>query len=140
MSESFIKVAMSDAPEEGLCEEGRYDLRIIAKKLKDTKAGDRKLLQVTMMVEGIPDVAPIMENLTFPNAKDWEDEKEMAKGFIRRVKRFIAAFGVTWQADGFPANELDGATADDILIKIEIGKDDNVERNKAIFPRIDAGL
>ncbi len=140
MSESFIQVAMGDAPEEGLCEEGRYDLRIIDKKVKDTKAGDRKLLQVTMLVEDIADVAPLVENLTFPNQKDWEDEEQMAKNFLRRVKRFCAAFGVSWQADGFDPSQLDGATASDILVKIEVGKDDNVERNKAIFPRIEAGL
>jgi len=139
MSESFIQVAMGDAPEEGLCEEGRVDLRIISKEVKDTKAGDRKLLAVMMAVEGVPDVSPIMEHLTFPNAKDWETDEQLAKNFLRRVKRFCAAFGITWQADGFDVSQLNGATAEDILVKIEVGKDDGVERNKAIFPRIEAG-
>lgn len=139
MSESFIGAAMGDAPEEGLCEEGRYDLRIINRDLKDSKQGDRKVLHVMMGVEGVPDVAPLMHFVVFPNQDDWENEKEMAKNFIRRAKRFFYAFNVSWQADGFEASELDGATASDIMVTIEVG-DDKEERNVAKFPRIDAGM
>lgn len=139
MSESFIGAAMGDAPEEGLCEEGRYDLRIINKDLKDSKSGERKVLHVMIGVEGVPDVAPLMHFVVFPNKEDWENEREMAKNFIRRAKRFFYAFGVAWQADGFDAGALDGATADDIMVTIEVG-DDKEERNIAKFPRIDAGM
>jgi hypothetical protein len=139
MSESFIQVAMGDAPEEGLVEEGRYDLRIMNKELKDSKSGDRKVLHIMMGVEGVPDVAPIMHFLVFPSGKDWEEDKDMAKNFIRRVKRFCELFAVAWQADGFDANGLDGATAEAVLIKVEMG-DDNVERNTIVIPRIDAGM
>jgi hypothetical protein len=138
MSESFIQVAMGDAPEEGLVEEGRYDLRITNKELKDSKAGDRKVLHIMMVVEGEADIAPIMHFLTFPSAKDWSDDKDMAKNFIRRVKRFCTMFGVAFQSDGFNADDLDGAIADTVLIKVELG-DDNVERNTIVVPRIDAG-
>jgi hypothetical protein len=138
MSESFIQVAMGDAPEEGLAEEGRYDLRVVNKNLKDSKSGDRKVLHLTIMVEDVADVAPMMHFLTFPNKKDWDDEPDMAKNFIRRVKRFCELFGVAWQADGFDADALDGATAESVLVKIEVG-DDNTERNIIVVPRIDAG-
>jgi hypothetical protein len=140
MSESFIQVAMGDAPEEGLCEEGRYDLRIVNKKIKDTKKGDRKLLECVIVVEGEADVAPIMEYMVFPNKNDWDEEEgRLAKTFIRKLKRFCEPFGVSWQADGFDADQLDGATADNVLVAIEVG-DDGIERNAIKFPRIDAGL
>jgi len=138
VSESFIQVAMGDAPEEGLCEEGRYDLRIINKDLKDSKSGARKVLHLTIMVEGVPDVAPMMHFLVFPNKDDWDDNPEMAKNFIRRTKRFCELFGVSWQADGFEASALDGATAESVLVKQEVG-DDNTERNVLVVPRIEAG-
>lgn len=139
MSESFIDMAMGDAPEEGIVEEGRYDLRIVGKDVKETKKGNRKLLQCTISVEGIPDVAPIMQFLTFPNEADWRNEPDMAKNFIRRVKRFCSLFNVTWQADGFDPSQLDGATAEDVLVSIEKG-DDDIERNVIKPPRIDAGM
>lgn len=139
MSESFIQMAMGDAPEEGLVEEGRYDLRIINKNLKDSKEGTRKVLHITMGVEGVVDVAPVMHFLVFPNKADWDDEPDMAKNFIRRTKRFCEMFGVSWQADGFEASALDGATAENVLLKVEVG-DDNVERNTIVVPRIDPGM
>jgi hypothetical protein len=139
MSESFIQVAMGDAPEEGLVEEGRYDLRIMNKEVKPSKKGDRRVLHCMIGVEGVPDVAPIMHFVTFPSAEDWKDNENMAKDFVRRAKRFCELFTVAWQADGFDADGLDGATADDVLIKVEVG-DDNVERNTIVVPRIDAGM
>jgi hypothetical protein len=138
MSESFINAAMGDAPEEGLVEEGRYDLRIMNKEVKPSKKGDRTVLHVMIGVEGVPDVAPIMHFLTFPNEVDWKENSEMAKNFLRRVKRFCTIFNVAFQSDGFNADDLDGATADDVLLKVEMG-DDNTERNTIVVPRIDAG-
>ncbi len=138
-AESFIRVAMGDAPEEGLVEEGRYDLRIMNKELKDSKKGDRKVLHIMMIVEGVPDVAPIMHFLVFPSAADWKEDEQMAKNFVRRVKRFCDLFGVAFQADGFNAEDLDGATAQDVLVKIDVG-DDKEERNVITVPRIEAGM
>jgi hypothetical protein len=107
--------------------------------VKDSKKGDRKVLHLMIAVEGVPDVAPLMHFLTFPNKADWDDDPDMAKNFIRRVKRFCHMFGVAWQADGFEAEALSGATAEDVLVKIEVG-DDDTERNVLVIPRIDAGL
>jgi hypothetical protein len=138
MSESFIHAAMGDAPEEGLAEEGRYDLRIVDRKVKPSKKGDRTVLHCMMTIEGENDISPIMQFITFPNEDDWKNEPAMAKSFLRQAKRFCSLFGVAWQSDGIEATDLDGAIGEDILVKIDVG-DDGVERNIIALPRIDAG-
>ena len=107
-----------DAPEEVLPPEIEHDLRIVSHEETETKGNAdpykpvRRMIRVSIRVEGPEDYQGIQHYLVFPNADEWDPEDEdtlrVAKMMLRGVRRFLRIFKI--DEASFNPEDLDGST------------------------------
>lgn len=131
---AFINAKLDDSVKEGeIVPEGEYDLRIVKASRKETKKGDREMTVVVIKIDDpeYPDAPPIMQYLVDSKSGDDSDQVRMRSV---ELKRFLQAFGVAMQADGYDDEDLPGATAKCMVVQEE--GDDKVIRNRIRLPRL----
>jgi hypothetical protein len=137
---TFIPVNFEEVVEPKAAAAGSYDLQITACKV--TKTGEKSKrpgspqYEVTIGFEGEPNVPNLRQYISLPHE---EDEPNSANFKALLLKRFLVAFKVPFQANGFDieglAMEMVGATA-----RLEVALDQpdangNVY-NRLVVPRI----
>ena len=105
---SFIElVGIDDVSEKKTVPEGSYDLVITAnpKAKKNEESGKVNLLTI-IAIEGHPEAANIMHNLSLPSA---EDEPETRKFKLLMIKRFCHHFKIAMQGSALNTENFAGA-------------------------------
>lgn len=110
----LIEVDFTEDYEDKTAPEGRYDLRISSAKEKTSQSG-YNMVEAMLTVEGDEGVgiAPIFHYLIFPKADTEEKTKRM---FMQNLTRFIAAFDVPHDKNGFNVEDMIGCTASEIPV------------------------
>lgn len=128
----FIKLALDDVKEPEIVPEGAYDLRIVKAMDTESKAGN-PMTVITISIEDAGTKSlPIMHYMTYPDEDLPADQKEFR---LLDIKRFLQAFGIKYDPHGFDTSELQGATAQKVMVVQEEGKD-GVHRNRMRLPRL----
>ncbi len=134
--------------EDKLAPEGQYDLRVAKAEKKMTKAGDREMVALMIVIDGTDGdgISPINESLLLP--KNGE-ERGTARMFMQRVTRFSKVFGIDKEAwftydrdtqEAHVADSIDvaslftGLTAKCAVTQEE--GNDGVMRNRLKLPRV----
>ena len=130
---SFIELpGIEDVQEKKILKEGRYNLVITSNPTarRNEKTGKDNLL-VVLAVEGEPDAANILYNLSLPGA---QDENEARSFKLLQIKRFCHAFGISLD-NGLNTEEFAGCSAKDIMVKQdEYPKDSGQIKNVMNLP------
>jgi hypothetical protein len=94
--------------EDKVVPEGNYPLRITSSKAKTSKAGDRRMVAIGMVIEGTEGegAATVWHNVLFP--KD-DDDGAATRRWMRDLKRFLTVFGLPTDQDIDPDAEDCGA-------------------------------
>jgi hypothetical protein len=120
MNGEYGQVPWDDAPEEALPPEGEHDLRIMGHEETTTKGNDdpenfkpvRRMIRVSIRVEGPEDYQGVQHYLVFPNKDEWDaedpDDLRTPKMMLRNVRRFLRIFGI--DETTFQPEDLDGST------------------------------
>lgn len=113
--------------------EGEYDLRIVKATRKESKKGN-------MMTE----IFIRIEDDAYPNAAlvrhyliDVDKESPPAQQSMRKLdtKRFLAAFGIRHEDNGYDDEDLAGATAHCMLVQEEDDRNGELQ-NRLRLPRL----
>ena len=117
MNGEYAGAPWDDAPEEVLPPEGEYDLRIVGHEETQTKGQAdpykpvRRMIRVSVRVEGPEDYQGIQHYLVFPNKDEWEEDDpdalRTAKMMLRNVRRFLRIFKI--DETSFNPEDLDGS-------------------------------
>lgn len=103
----FIMAAVADAQEDKPLPEGEYELTIKSAEPKTSKKG-KNMIQV-LLVTTDPEyrnASPINHYIMLP-----EKDDEYRDMHLRNMKRFLVAFGVAFEDNGFDTDDLIGQTA-----------------------------
>jgi hypothetical protein len=127
---AFKKIDLSKFKEPQHVPEGEYDLRVVKVNDTETKKGE-PMTVLTMRIEDaeIPNAAPVMEYITYPNGGDYDEMRGLA------IKRLCVAFDVGFDEGGFDAQDFLGKTGR-VMLTLDDSADDGVIRNKMRLPRL----
>ena len=114
---AFIEIDLGGVKEAEAVPEGTYDLRVAAFDLMKSKKGNDMYKAVIIIEdERYPNAKPMSEYLTLPG----KDHDEAARAFLlRSLKRFLAVFGVPFEANGFNDEDVVGATGHCLVVQDE---------------------
>ena len=134
----FIEQAIADAKEDVCVPEGAYDLSIISAELKTSKkAAERgeedNMIQVMIKIESdeYPNAATVFHHLMLVKDPDFEYNHL----WLRDQKRFLVLFGIPHEGTGFDLDDFAGATARQVLLKVDTNDRDE-EQNVLVLPKI----
>lgn len=132
----FIKQALSDAKEQTVVPEGEYDLKIFSAVEKDSKKGD-PMVQIIIGVESsdYPNAKSVFHHLMM--VKDDDDEQTVDRK-LRGQRRFLNAFSIPSEDDGFDTDDFAGCTAT-LRVKQQENKDNGEISNVLVLPPFDSG-
>ena len=118
--------------EDKLAENGEYDLRIAKAEKKRTKADDRDMVQLMIVIEGTDGegTAPINHFLILPNE---DEEPKTRRLFMQNITRTYKLFGIAHDAE---VEDLQGATARCMVV--QRADNEGVMRNQLRLPRTDS--
>lgn len=133
---SFIQLNLTDTQEAKIAPKGRYKLRIVGveERSKDNEVSGR-----TVQIEFVeyPDYQNIRHILSFPLRND-EDSKTKTK--MRMLRRFLEAFRIPYDANGFQDEDFYGREAsievDLDSYKADGGQDTTV--NRLVLPKLES--
>ncbi len=130
---SFIELdGFGDVKEGKVHPEGPADLRI-TKVEEDTSKKGRAMIVCTIAFEdGDEDYIPVREYLSLPREGDEEDTR---KALMRNIKRFLAAFGVPFERNGFNIADLPGCTAR-LMVRQEEPEDESQKAAGVMYNRV----
>lgn len=121
----FIAAPMADAREDELVPEGEYELTIDSYEEKDGKKEGRTNLQIMITIDNPPaetkSPAPIFHYLSLPHE---DDEPKSASFKLRMMRRFLEAFSIPFEDNGFDSDDLNGAKATLLVTQQEIMRGD----------------
>lgn len=130
----FIDVGLDQAQEPEAVPEGPYNLRVISfDSNQRTKAGDPKFLAVIAIEdEDHPDAQNVFLHMAVPTEQD-----DASKASFKRLQiaRFLHAFGIPVEDNGFNDEDVIGCTADNVLLKQD-ELDDGTVVNVIQLPRL----
>jgi hypothetical protein len=131
----FIKVALQDAKEPEAVPEGPYDLRIVKHEDGESKKSGNPMTTVFIKIEDAahPTAALVRHWLVPPTHDTPADQRQMR---LLDIRRFLTAFGVSMQGDGFDSDDLDGATASQIMLTQETNDETGDVYNRLKLPRL----
>lgn len=132
----FIKMAL-DAKEASVAPEAEYDLRIF--KVEEKKTGDKSkipgepMLLVMINIESTDGsaYAPVFHNVMLLTNKTPTENHQLYK---LGVQRFLAAFNIPGEADGFDTDDFIGATGRMLVVQGE--DNEGNPRNEIKLPRL----
>ena len=101
----FIEVPVGDVQIPDAVPEGEYELLIEDVTEVEREEERRTDLRVRMSVIGHPEAESVFENLIGIAPED--DEKKM-KFKLRRIRGFLEAFGIDFEAGGFNTEDMIG--------------------------------
>lgn len=137
---TFIPVAFDDVSEPKAAAAGMYELQITGCKV--TKTGDKSKrpgspqYEVTIGFVGEANIPNIRQYISLPHE---EDEPSSANFKALLLKRFLVAFKVPFQPNGFDleglAMEMVGATAR-LEVALDPPADNGSVYNRLVVPRI----
>jgi hypothetical protein len=113
--------------------EGQYDVRVAKFEATESKAG-KPMYKVMLIVEDqeFPNAAPVNFFLSIPTKND----EERAKTFkMQQMKRFLTAFSIPYEANGFSDEDVEGATARQLSISQAPPTEDGRVYNEVHLPR-----
>lgn len=133
---AFIKVAL-DAQEPEVAPDAEYDLRIV--KCDEKKTGPKSKIPgepyVSVMIvieEAGMEYLPIWHTIMIPTAKTNEENVPRYK---LGIQRFLSAFNIPGDADGFDTDDFPGSTGRCAVVQTE--NDETGEpRNELRLPRL----
>lgn len=145
-------VGLGETEEAGLAPEASYDLRILGAEPTSTKAaleraeasGDEPVLDMVRCRIGIEgsEIPYMPINYWLTLAQEVDKERILRNGATlydlknQQTMRFLAAFGVESNGDSFDSDDLDGATASNILVKEGAPNEETGEvYNEIVLPR-----
>jgi hypothetical protein len=128
----FIKQPLNDAKEPEAVPEGMYDLRIHRADEGKSKAGN-DMVTVLIKIEDsqYPNASLIRHWITYVSKDTPPDQRQMR---LLDQRRFLQAFSVPYQEDGFNTEDLQGQTGR-MMVKQEEG-DDGTVYNRLVLPRL----
>jgi hypothetical protein len=134
----FIEQAIADAKEDLCVPEGAYDLEIIAAELKTSRKAAEKgeednMIQVMIRIdsEEYPNASTLFHHLMLVKDPDYEYNHL----WLRDQKRFLVLFGIPYEGTGFDLDDFQGATAKQVLLKVDTNDRDE-EQNVLVLPKI----
>tara|TARA_Y100000310_G_scaffold334804_2_gene415391 strand:- start:5175 stop:5690 length:516 start_codon:yes stop_codon:yes gene_type:complete len=129
---SFIPVAMGNAKEDELVPKGKYDLECVSAKYGPSKSSGKPMISCVIQISNPPDnvalAAPIFHYLSIPVTPEVvaesdveleEDDEPTMTRKARDLRRFMVAFGISYEAGGFEVEDMEGATAQGIQVDID---------------------
>lgn len=132
---SFIPVDIGDAKEDELVAKGKYDLEVVSAKLGPSKRSGKPtialIIQITNPPADVALAAPVFHYLSMPvtpevvEESETEIEEDDAPTITRKgrdLRRFLVAFGIHYEANGFEIDDLEGATAQGIRLDHDSGE------------------
>ena len=133
----FIKAAIKDAREPELVPEAKYDLEILSHKCLDGEGNtvsaedDPTRIQCVIRIDSDdhPNAELVFHTLWLKSAKE-----EYVASTLRDMRRFLAAFEVPFEENGFNPDDLDEAKASVITVYQKEGND-VVMRHSLRLPR-----
>jgi hypothetical protein len=130
----FIKQPLHDAKEPEAAPEGMYDLRIVKADDGESKKGNQ-MTTVFIKIEdpNYPNASLVRHWITYISNDTPADQRQMR---LLDQRRFLQAFGVPYEANGFNSDDLLGQTAR-CMLKQEEG-DDGTIYNRLVLPRLKA--
>jgi hypothetical protein len=101
---TFISTNLGDDVQEaGIAPEGEYTLRIVKAEAKESKNGN-PMIEMMIAFESEENYAPINHYLNLPyEGNQWNDL------FALSNKRFLVAFGISFNNDGFDVEDFAGS-------------------------------
>ncbi len=135
---STLAVNLGGTAEEETVPEGEYTLECTQSISRRTKADDRDMAVLTFVIQDAPDEisfpAAIQDFFVLPNEDDWQEDKEMAHRFIRRLRRALTCLGVPYEEDGFDSDDCVGTTAT-VGLYIDKNDDTGEDYNRPRWPK-----
>lgn len=132
---SFIEIAIQDAQEEVSVPEAVYDLRVTDATLKDNAETKRQsvmcMIEIENPPEDTPNVATVFHFMNLPNKND---DAKSTKFMMLQIRRFLVAFDVPHEGNGFSPEDIPGSTAEMLLCEEEYEGD---MKNSLRLPRIE---
>lgn len=146
---SFIPVAMGDAKEDELVPKGKYSLECVSAKFGPSKSSGKPMISTIIQITNPPDsvvlAAPVFHYLSIPVTaevaaeSDTQIEEDDEATLIRKardLRRFMVAFGISYEANGFEIEDLEGATAQGIQVDIDSSDKTREPSHKMILDRV----
>lgn len=131
----FINVALNDAKEPEAVPEGPYDLRIVSHNNEPSKKSGNPMTTCFIKIEDAahPNAALVRHWLVPPTNDTPADQRQMR---TLDIKRFLTAFDVPMEGEGFNSDDLDGATASQIMLTQEEDDETGNVYNRLRLPRL----
>lgn len=132
---TFINADLGQDYEQEAVPEARYDLRITdAKDGKSKKGADQTMVMITVEDQEYPNAGTIFHYLTQVQEGDSAETVRMK---MMMLTRFLVAFGVKYEKDGFNSEDLPGCTANQILLRKERLEGRDEDSNSLVLPKVE---
>lgn len=125
---AFIKLS-SEATTVGEAQNvptGRYNLRVVSKEYDEEKHYYVLDIAVENPPKDISEPYPIRYWLNMPTGADIEKDKNR----WRFARRFLHLFGIPYTVEGFDDSDLEGATAENVMVTVGTYKKDGQDKTK----------
>lgn len=130
---SFVSVNVEEVKEPAPVEEGNYDLVCSNAEEKESKSSGKPMIACTIEIMEHPDAPTIFMFLPLPA----EGDEPKARNFkLLQLKRFLTAFDIPFDSDGFNVEDFNGATATQCRVKLSEPDDEGRVRNEVVLPSI----
>lgn len=134
----LVNVPFNQAAEQEPVPEGTYDLRVQRFERRTSKAGN-DMYSAMLVIEdpNYPNAAPVNEFFILPKPCDPGDSEQTRKNAtnLRKLWRFLEAFGISYEQTGFNDEEVEGATGRCLLGQQEDTESGEI-RNTLRLPRV----
>lgn len=140
MATDRFDIDLGSAHEDAPVPEGRYSVRCTSLS-KETSRKGADMFVATLQIESdeFPFAEPMKHYIMLP-IKD--DDAQMRRRRLNGLRRFLEAFEITYEADGFHPGDAVGQVAEELFITQEavINPETKEEtgrvRNRAVFPKV----
>lgn len=126
-----IPLNLSDVQESRPVPNGRYDLVIASAEEAKTKKGADQI-KVSLGIQGADTAPNVTHFISLPNG---EDDAQKANFKMLLLKRFLHAFRIPYDSDGFNVDDFAGSTASCDLMLSEPDESGNIY-NRLQLPRL----
>jgi len=131
----FIDVALDDAAELEVVEEGEYELQIAKAEDGESKAGNlMTTVYIKILDAPIANASLVRHWITYPDESTPPEQRAMR---LIDIKRFLVLFNIIHDGNGFNSEDLVGATARCLVIQEEA--DDGNVYNRLRLPKLKKG-